>query len=276
MEPELIRDVFDWDYFFEHHFRKRPLFVPGGAETILSKRWSTDDFNNLRSRVLEAGESLSEREGVVTFIETASRFDDFLSDQARDMAAVFGAPGAWFDVIKTYKADGGGIGSHFDHSDNFVLQQEGTKVWRLGPADSVEPGLRSRRMLNEPGVGSHPLPSSGTVEFVVSAGDLLYIPLMWVHDGTSSNDSLSISLVVPAVSAFAAVIPLLSRVLKSQIVGGDVLPALHHFQTEEQLDVARDEVRMSTTALLASCSDPAVAHAIRELQALRLPGLLSG
>ncbi|MFD9002377.1 JmjC domain-containing protein [Streptomyces sp. NPDC059582] len=263
------RSAFDFDEFFAAFWRKRPLFVPGGAADFLGRSWSPEDFAAARDRSLaERAGSVTERPGEVTFIEEVSAFDTDLAGRAADFARVFGAPRAWFDTVRTYGADG--IGAHFDHSDNFVLQQTGVKEWSLAAPHHIRPETRARRMMNVPGVGGHGLPDTDVLRFRVSPGDLLYIPIFWLHSGVSEAESLSLSLVCPAVSLQSAVLPFLTQTAKSRALGHQPVPAFHAHMSADARAEAEETLRRATLALLERLTSGDVVAGTLRLQSEHL------
>ena len=252
-----VEKAFDLGAFFARSWRTQPLHVPGGAISFLGGTWSVEAFEDAHQAARGAGAVIHENAGEVVFIESVSRFDQWLSERARDYASVFGAATAWFDGVRTWNggAQGAGIGAHFDHSDNFVLQQEGTKEWTLAPPRTIAAEDLARRMMNVPGVGAHDLPPEGTITFMVRPGDLLYIPLFWLHSGVSERDSLSLSLVCPARSLYAAVIPYLLRAMRERAIGHQVVPAQHSLLSEEQHAGIEANLRSATRVLLLKLAD---------------------
>lgn len=263
---------FDMTTFFRDFWRRKPLFVRGGAKALLGRHWGGADFDAARRVAKSRHAPISEREGAVTFIENVSAHDADLASRAGELRSVFGSPQAWFDAIRTYDGSGklNGIGPHFDHSDNFVLQQEGAKLWHLAAPEHVDPQVRTRRMLSDPNVGSHPLPAQDKVEFVIEAGDLLYIPLMWLHEGTSTVASLSVSLVCPAVSLYSAVVPFLTHTLKARGLGGEAIVALHAHLSPHERDAAIEQIRRSTRELLQAGASDELIDAVLAAQERRL------
>jgi len=263
--------AFDVDGFYRDHWRKRPLFVRGGAAEFLGRVFSAADFDRALTAARAAGHPVSDRDGAVTFIEQVSRFDGDLAVRAQGFAARFGTPEAWFDTVRTGEPDG--IGPHFDHSDNFVLQQDGTKEWSLAAPAAIDRAEIARRMLNVPGVGSHDLPAEGRVHVVLEPGDLLYIPLCWLHSGVSRGPSLSLSLVCPAVSLHAAVLPALTRAARQRLLGHQPVPALpEHLTGAERADVL-GTLRHAVRSMLTRLSDEELGEAVLAALAERIaPG----
>jgi 50S ribosomal protein L16 3-hydroxylase len=230
------------------------------------------DFERAHAAARAAGAPVNERSGEVTFIENVSAHDADLAARAVRFAPEFGAPHAWFDAVRTFAADGG-IGAHFDHSDNFVLQQSGVKEWTLASPRDLDPADIARRMMNVPDVGVHDLPQSDTTCFRLEAGDLLYIPLFWIHSGVSEAGSLSLSLVCPAVSLYSAVMPFLARSVKARAIGHQPIHAFHAHLTASERQAAARSLRLATRSLLEHLADDELLSAVSAMQAESLPGI---
>ncbi|AJE87489.1 VldL [Streptomyces albus] len=261
---EFERDKFDPEVFFAEHWRKKPLYVQGGAADFLRRSWTPQDFGAALRAAREADHTVLEREGEVAFVEKVSLFDADLAERAEEFGRFFGVPETWFDSVATYSPSG--IGDHFDHSDNFVLQQEGVKEWSLASPSHLPKTEIARRMMNLPGVGGYDLPTHDRAEFVLEPGDLLYIPLLWLHSGVSRASSLSLSLVFPAVSLYSAVVPLLGQVLRGRALGHQPLPAFHSGLSDDERRRAVEAVRTATAALIGRMADEEIVDAVHELQ----------
>jgi 50S ribosomal protein L16 3-hydroxylase len=79
------------------------------------------------------------------------------------------------DVMVSWASDGGGVGPHFDSYDVFLVQVQGQRRWRIGRMDDarLQPGLPLKIIAN----------FRAEEEFVLSPGDMLYLPPRWAHDG---------------------------------------------------------------------------------------------
>jgi 50S ribosomal protein L16 3-hydroxylase len=91
------------------------------------------------------------------------------------------------DLMLSWASAGGGVGPHVDSYDVFLLQVAGRRRWRFGPAPdrSFRPGLPLKIL-------RHFAP---TDDAVLEAGDLLYLPPGWGHDGTAvGGDCMTASI----------------------------------------------------------------------------------
>jgi 50S ribosomal protein L16 3-hydroxylase len=84
------------------------------------------------------------------------------------------------DLMLSYASDGGGVGPHFDSYDVFLIQVSGRRHWRIGRL-----GVSTTGALRE----DVPLKVLSDFEpeqdFVLEAGDMLYLPPGWAHDGVA-------------------------------------------------------------------------------------------
>ncbi len=79
------------------------------------------------------------------------------------------------DLMISWASEGGGVGPHFDSYDVFLLQATGQRRWRIGRQKdlTLQPGVPLKILQNfEP-----------EEEHVLEAGDMLYLPPRWAHDG---------------------------------------------------------------------------------------------
>ena len=84
------------------------------------------------------------------------------------------------DLMISWASDGGGVGPHFDSYDVFLLQASGQRRWRIGRQKdlSVVPDVPLKIL-------SHFEPEE---EHLLNAGDMLYLPPRWAHDGVAEGD----------------------------------------------------------------------------------------
>lgn len=91
------------------------------------------------------------------------------------------------DLMISWAGDGGGVGPHVDSYDVFLLQARGVRRWRI--AQRFDRALDERAPLKvlrrfEP-----------EQEHVLAAGDLLYLPPGWAHEGVAvGRDCMTCSI----------------------------------------------------------------------------------
>ena len=214
----------DHQTFFSEYWRKKPLHVKGVAPSWLGFTYSRARFRAAVDALeREADEHISRTGDGTIFLQNMDVVSAELSDLSRRFAEELSCRRVWFDAV--WAVDDSGIGSHYDHSDNFVLQQEGTKIWRLYSPDRVPQEELQRRMLDAPDTGLIDMPDDAP-EFVLEPGDMLYIPLFWAHWGVSVGSSLSVSVVYNADNALDVLLPRLKGVLESDPRWWRPLPTL--------------------------------------------------
>ena len=196
--------------FVEKHWRQRPLFVKDGARGLLDFQLDTSALGKIIA-ALDSSQISRSDDGVI-FGQQIDAQSPLLHAAAQRLGRLLDVSDSYFDGVLT--ADRGqSIGCHYDDSDNFVLQQEGVKEWRLHSPDIIPAEERRLRLIKRPGIGNMHMPPTGDI-YRLEPGDLLYIPLTWIHWGTAEGASTSISWVCPSHSPFTALWPLLQRELE--------------------------------------------------------------
>jgi 50S ribosomal protein L16 3-hydroxylase len=90
------------------------------------------------------------------------------------------------DLMVSYATDGGGVGPHVDSYDVFLLQARGRRRWRIG---------RQRDLALFPGASLKLLANfRAEEEWVLEAGDMLYLPPGVAHEGTAVGECLTYSI----------------------------------------------------------------------------------
>jgi 50S ribosomal protein L16 3-hydroxylase len=193
------------DEFRAEYWRRRPLCVRGGGHDLIDFRVPRHEFERLTTRLaVTSPMHVRRRCREITFVENVSQASERLQRRARALGEALGCPSVWVDGVLA--RDGCSIGSHYDDSDNFIVQQSGEKLWRLHDPSIIPVEHLRRRMLGDPTVAAVEMPDD-CLEFVLEPGDLLYIPLFWAHDGISRGPSFSLTLVCNATSALAQALP---------------------------------------------------------------------
>jgi 50S ribosomal protein L16 3-hydroxylase len=97
------------------------------------------------------------------------------------------------DMMVSLAAPGGGVGPHFDTYDVFLLHGPGRRRWRYGRQDdlALKPGLPVKILRRF--TPSH--------DAVLDAGDMLYLPPHFAHDGVAVDRCTTYSIGFRAASA---------------------------------------------------------------------------
>lgn len=79
------------------------------------------------------------------------------------------------DLMISLATPGGGVGPHFDSYDVFLFQASGSRRWQIGAQKdlSLQPGMPLKILAD----------FQPEQEFVLHAGDMLYLPPRYAHDG---------------------------------------------------------------------------------------------
>jgi len=90
------------------------------------------------------------------------------------------------DLMVSYAPKGGGVGPHFDSYDVFLLQGSGHRRWQISAqADrSLIPGAPLRILRD----------FRAEQEWVLEAGDMLYLPPHYAHNGIAEDDCMTYSI----------------------------------------------------------------------------------
>jgi len=90
------------------------------------------------------------------------------------------------DLMVSYAPKGGGVGPHFDSYDVFLLQGSGHRRWQISAqADRSLIAGAPLRILSDFRVEQ---------EWVLEAGDMLYLPPHYAHNGIAEDDSMTYSI----------------------------------------------------------------------------------
>ena len=90
------------------------------------------------------------------------------------------------DLMISFATDGGGVGPHFDSYDVFLLQAQGRRRWRISAQKdlSLVDGMPLKILAN----------FKADEEFLLEAGDMLYLPPQYAHDGVAEGECMTCSI----------------------------------------------------------------------------------
>jgi 50S ribosomal protein L16 3-hydroxylase len=90
------------------------------------------------------------------------------------------------DLMISVASDGGGVGPHMDSYDVFLLQASGQRHWRWGKT--------ANRALQEDQPIKLLRHFEGGQTALLEAGDMLYLPAGWAHDGVAQGTCMTYSI----------------------------------------------------------------------------------
>lgn len=156
------------------------------------------------------------------------------------------------DVMVSFATDGGGVGPHVDSYDVFLLQLHGRRRWRIGRQKdlSLQEGLPLKILRD----------FQPDQEFMLDAGDMLYLPPKYAHDGVAIGECMTLSVGFNAPSRGGLAGELLQRLAQdAEEVAG---PQLYRDASQPALaSPAAIPPRLqdfARAALLQIAQDPAV------------------
>lgn len=184
--------------FMRRHWQKKPLLIRQaipGFEPVLSRAQLFDMAcrESVESRLIvrkPQGWTLKQgpfkrsslpplkQPGWTLLVQGVDQHDDAVHELLQRFRFV---PDARLDdLMISWASEGGGVGPHFDSYDVFLLQASGQRRWRIGRQKdlTLQPDVPLKILQNfEP-----------EQEHVLDAGDMLYLPPRWAHDGDAVGD----------------------------------------------------------------------------------------
>ncbi len=154
------------------------------------------------------------------------------------------------DVMISYASDGGGVGPHFDSYDVFLLQAQGTRRWHISRQKdlSLQAGAPLKILQNfEP-----------EQSFDLVAGDMLYLPPKWAHDGVAVGECMTYSIGFRAPGKGEMARELLQRLADDAVdeIGGALYTDGKQVATENPGQIPQALQAFAQQALLEAVANP--------------------
>jgi hypothetical protein len=246
--------------FLAEHWRKRPLFLKGGARLLIERRLDLPEIRILADRSDAA--HVERRKGLLS-VRGLDAVSLELRGASERLRLALGAKRARIDGL--IASSGHGSDCTFERSDRFVLVDRGTQRWRLCPPEVLSTRELRARMLDEPGAGFIHMPDE-CLDYLVGEEDLLYIPLFWGQWGVATaGPSLALTVTVEADSALELFLPLLSSVLGDERSWWYPLATLVELGHEPGAGDPPPQVDQLFEALLGALRRDSVDKRIREI-----------
>ena len=164
------------------------------------------------------------------------------------------------DLMISYATDGGGVGPHFDSYDVFLLQVQGSRRWRIGRQKDLS--LQADVPLK---ILAEFAPEQ---EFLLEAGDMLYLPPRYAHDGVAVGECMTCSIGFRAPQQGELARELLQRLADDapELVGDSLYRDPHQPATLSPAEIPMAVQTFAREAILGVLQDPlALARTLGEL-----------
>jgi 50S ribosomal protein L16 3-hydroxylase len=164
------------------------------------------------------------------------------------------------DLMISYATDGGGVGPHFDSYDVFLLQVQGSRRWRIG---------RQKDLSLQADVPLKILADfAPEQEFLLEAGDMVYLPPRYAHDGVAVGECMTCSIGFRAPQQGELARELLQRLADDapDLVGDALYRDPHQAATPNPAEIPEAVQTFAREAILQLMQDPlALARTLGEL-----------
>jgi len=198
--------------FLTKYWQKKPVLIRQGFKDFVDPI-AADEFagiameETVQSRLVakkdgqwqaefgpfESYEHLGERDWSLVI----QALDNF-SEEAAELIEPFRFLPHWRldDLMASFAMPGGGVGPHIDNYDTFICQGSGKRHWRVGDKGQHNEVIAHEALL-------HVEAFDAIIDVELAAGDILYIPPGFPHEGIALEPSMSFSIGFRANSAIS-------------------------------------------------------------------------
>jgi len=217
--------------FLTQYWQKKPVVIRQGFKNFIDPI-SMDEFagiameETVQSRLVskqgdqwqaefgpfESYEHLGERDWSLVI----QALDNF-SEEAAELIEPFRFLPHWRldDLMASFATTGGSVGPHIDNYDVFICQGSGKRHWRVGDRGQHNEVIAHEALL-------HVEPFEAIIDIELEAGDILYIPPGFPHEGVALEPSMSFSVGFRANSAISLLSGFADHLIDNNL-GGQLL-----------------------------------------------------
>jgi 50S ribosomal protein L16 3-hydroxylase len=192
--------------FLRDYWQKHPLLIPGAFPDFVDPI-SPEELAGLACEEEVEARLVFTRRDTWKLLTGPFNESDFTSLPSRNWTLLVQATDQWVpeiramlesvnfipnwridDVMVSYATPNGGVGPHFDYYDVFLVQGQGSRIWKTGQhctAKDVSRTSSGLKLLAE---------FHTEQEWLLNPGDVLYVPPGVAHWGVSRDNSLCYSL----------------------------------------------------------------------------------
>jgi len=191
--------------FLAEYWQQKPLLIRQalpGAEARIDREqlFTLAESEDVESRVVTQSDGNWRviegpfRPGVISAHEPGQSLlvqaVDLWSPKVAQLKEAFNFLPSWRidDIMVSYASNEGGVGPHFDYYDVFLIQGAGKRRWQLGGTcneyTALIEGAPLKLLSDFKPIG----------EYILEAGDVLYVPPGIAHNGTAIGHSITLSV----------------------------------------------------------------------------------
>jgi len=137
------------------------------------------------------------------------------------------------DLMASFATTGGGVGPHVDNYDEFICQGSGRRHWRVGDSGQHDEVIAHEALL-------HVEPFEALIDVELAAGDILYIPPGFPHEGIALEPSMSFSVGFRANSAISLLSSFADHLIDNDL-GGQLLEDPNRQATTESGEISNQD-----------------------------------
>ena len=193
----------DWDDFLANYWQKKPVILRNAFSNFIDPI-SPEKLAGLAMEEIFESRIVTNKNGI--WDANYGPFTDFSHlgeenwtllvqavdhwhEQAATLVEPFKCLPLWQfeDLMISYATHGAGVGPHIDNYDVFIIQGKGCRRWQVGDRNPNYKQFSAHKAL------LHVEDYRPIIDEEITAGDILYIPIGFPHNGVSIGESLSYS-----------------------------------------------------------------------------------
>lgn len=235
--------------FLTKYWQKKPVVIRQGFKDFVDPI-AADEFagiameETVQSRLIskkngqwqaefgpfESYEHLGERDWSLVI----QALDNF-SEEAAELIEPFRFLPHWRldDLMASFATEGGGVGPHVDNYDVFICQGSGKRHWRVGDQGQHGEVIAHEALL-------HVEPFEAIIDIELAAGDILYIPPGFPHEGIALEPSMSFSIGFRANSAISLLSAFADHLIDNDL-GSQLLEDPHRQTTQHSGEITTND-----------------------------------
>jgi 50S ribosomal protein L16 3-hydroxylase len=140
------------------------------------------------------------------------------------------------DLMASFATKGGSVGPHVDKYDVFICQGSGKRRWRVGERDNYDEFSAHEALL-------HVKPFTAIIDEELSAGDIIYIPPGYPHEGVSLTNSMSFSVGFRTTSTVSLFSGLADHLIDNEL-GEELIEDPHRMPTQHPGEISLDDYQL--------------------------------